>query len=413
MDLFPEKTHEELEPLIRSILQMNQQGKKSALTTRCTRRLHFYMFLYNMGIDMEDDPFMANWDHRRRIWTMALYTSHLCTGHSIKGKPIRCNTVKDYLRDVASFIYCHTDVDPRFELGKNHIADPIQKVLNEYKRFERIENRREAWTVEMQLRLDAKVAAMDWEGADDSIAAAIADWTALGLSTGIRRSEWVQPNKKHNDLDQAEVKEKTDIIGAFLIEDWQFYDTRGRKITHDQALLVGVEGIGKLKITWRTQKNGQNGESKTYLRNLKNPNLCAITRGLSIVARFKRVTGSTTSPTVPLAVYRDLEDCTGYLLYADQVTELIRVVVCEVLGLDPIKDAEELSRYSTHSLRVGACQILYAAGFHAHEIKMLLRWRSEAFMTYLRDIAWVARKQIDAMNAMEDDIEDGIVYPAL
>jgi len=122
------------------------------------------------------------------------------------------------------------------------------------------------------------------------------------------------------------------------------------------------------------------------------------------------VVGTTESTTIPLAVYRDGPLTTDrYLIYSDQVTELIRDVVCEVLNLDPVKDKDELARYSTHSLRVGACQILYANGFHAHEIKMLLRWQSEAFMTYLRDIAWVARKQIEAMN----DIANGIFHAIL
>jgi len=352
---------------------------------------------------------MEDWPHQRRIWVMALYAAHLCTGQSIKGKAIRSSTVKDYLRDVATLIYSQIEVDPRFELGKNHLAPPIQKVCFEYQRFEKIENRREPWTIEMQLFLDKLVKHMESEGAADSKEAAIADFTCFGVTAGIRRSEWVQPSAKHSDLDNPETKDKTNIIGAFLPCDWQFYDTMGRRISHDDAVLVGINGIGKLQVTWRTQKNKQNGEKKTYLVNKKNKQLCAVNRGLSIMKRYVRIVGLN-RPTVPLAVYRDgPSDSDRHLLYSDQVTTLIREVVCEVLNLDPIKDKEEVSRYSTHSLRVGACQILYASGFHAHEIKMLLRWQSDAFMTYLRDIAWVARKQMEAVN----DIAEGVMHPFL
>ena len=412
---FPTANQSELEPLIKSILQMqyNPSGKHSVWSTRRTRRLHFYMFLHNMGVDMNDDPFMERWEQKRRIWTMALYASHLCTGNTIQGKAIRTDTVKDYLRDVATFIYCQIDVDPRYEAGKNHLAPPIQKVISEYQRFEKIPNRREPWTVEMQLFLDEMVSALTYDGAEDSMDAAVADFTAFGLSAGIRRSEWVQPTKKHSGLDQAEVKDKTNIIGAFLPCDWQFFDVRGRKISHDGALLGGLAHIGKLQVTWRTQKNGQNGETKTYLCNLKNPLLCPVARGWNIMARYQRIMGTTESDTVPLAVYRDGPlDSDRHLLYSDQVTQLVRDVVCDVLNLDPVKDKEEVSRYSTHSLRVGACQILYANGFQAHEIKMLLRWQSDAFMTYLRDIAWVARKQVDAVNEMAD-MAKGIIHPIL
>jgi hypothetical protein len=66
-------------------------------------------------MELEDDYFMESWMQDRRIWTMAMYASHLCTGHTIKGKPIRSSTVKEYLHDVATFILCNIGIDPRFE----------------------------------------------------------------------------------------------------------------------------------------------------------------------------------------------------------------------------------------------------------------------------------------------------------
>jgi len=407
MKMFPDASKEEVEPYILSILQLqhNGTGTPASITTRRTRRLHFYMFLRNMKLNVDDDPFMEKMCQKRRIWTFALYAAHLCTGKTIKGKAIRESTVKDYLRDAASFIFCQINIDPRFEEGKTALAPPIQKVCNEYKRWEKIQNRREPWTVQMQLHLDDMVAGVQTPYHEDSLEAAVADFTAFGLSAGIRRSEWVQPDRKHSDLDKPELKARLGIIGAFLPGDWQFFDTKGRKISHDGAILVGLAGIGKLVVTWRTQKNGQNGQSKTYLRNHKNVRLCPIARAHSIVCRYQRVVGTTVSDKIPLAVYSDGPLATDkHLLYSDQVTEVIRKIVCEVLNLDPVKDKDEVARYSTHSLRVGACQILYANGFRSHEIKMLLRWQSDAFMVYLRDIAWVARKQVDAMNEIAKDI---------
>ena len=46
----------------------------------------------------------------------------------------------------------------------------------------------------------------------------------------------------------------------------------------------------------------------------------------------------------------------------------------------------ELQKYSCHSLRVGACCSLYVAGFDESRIKKLLRWKSDTWMDYVRDM---------------------------
>ena len=193
---------------------------------------------------------------------------------------------------------------------------------------------------------------------------AVADWTAFGLSAGIRRSEWMQPDAKHSDIRKPELKDHLGIVGAFLPCDWQFYDIKGRKLSHHDVHLGGLPQLAKLKVTWRTQKNGKNYESKTYTPNKKNPQLCPIARGYSILMRYIDLVGlSDENKHVPLAVYKDY-NASGVavvrLIYSDQVTQLIRNSASAVLNLDPVKDKEELSRFSSHSLRVGACQILYA-----------------------------------------------------
>jgi hypothetical protein len=71
-------------------------------------------------------------------------------------------------------------------------------------------------------------------------------------------------------------------------------------------------------------------------------------------------------------------------------------------NLDPTKNAKELQLWSAHSLRVGACATLYAKGFSEMEIKFLLRWKSNAFMTYLRNLAVTSRRHNEAMNDVSE-----------
>jgi len=53
---------------------------------------------------------------------------------------------------------------------------------------------------------------------------------------------------------------------------------------------------------------------------------------------------------------------------------------------------EDLARFSSHSLRIGACVALHSTGISAMNIKDALRWRSDSFMMYLRDLPCRAQK---------------------
>jgi len=402
MQEFPEGSWEEIGPHIESILRLEYDSPARSITTRQTRRLHFYMFLRNTNLNC--DPYLMNMSQRRRIYTMALYASHCCTGNTIRGQPIRTDTIRGYLHDVAIFIMCKSGCDPRFEEGQSIIARPIAKVLDEYQRWEALPNRRAPWTIAMQKHLDRTVAVEHCASDEHSLPFAVADWTALGISAGLRRGEFMQPSKAHENIYKPALKERTGIISAFLLSDFTFYDIKGRRITNmDALLLAGPQAISKLRITWRTQKNKKNGEYKTYMPNYRHRDLCPVARGLRIVKRYLELVG-TQHPNVPLAVHRTgLGLDNTKLIYASQITDAVRATASAVLNLDPVKDKQELQKFSAHSLRVGACQILYAQGFSGYEIQTLLRWESLAFMVYLRDIAWVARKQADAVADLADN----------
>ena len=60
-------------------------------------------------------------------------------------------------------------------------------------------------------------------------------------------------------------------------------------------------------------------------------------------------------------------------------------------------------KYSPHSLRVGACVILHSGGATAETLKKRLRWRSDSFMMYLRDVPALATQQMNIINATSVD----------
>ena len=74
----------------------------------------------------------------------------------------------------------------------------------------------------------------------------------------------------------------------------------------------------------------------------------------------------------------------------------MRSLAVTVYNLHPTTNKKELQKWSSHSLRVGACVVLHSMGFSALDIQWLLRWRSNAFMAYLRNLAGLADRHNEA-----------------
>ena len=68
-----------------------------------------------------------------------------------------------------------------------------------------------------------------------------------------------------------------------------------------------------------------------------------------------------------------------------------------------ITSKEDLARFSTHSIRVGACVALHVANFTTEQIQHALRWRSNAFKMYLRDVIALAEQRNIAVTAFCPD----------
>jgi hypothetical protein len=76
----------------------------------------------------------------------------------------------------------------------------------------------------------------------------------------------------------------------------------------------------------------------------------------------------------------------------------MRNIAAAVYQLSFDKHKEELQRWSSHSLRVGACVILHSMNFSTTQIQWLLRWRSDSFKVYLRNTALLSDQQHQALD---------------
>jgi hypothetical protein len=149
-------------------------------------------------------------------------------------------------------------------------------------------------------------------------------------------------------------------------------------------------------IKFCTQKNGRNGEERMFTRVDVDGQHCFVQAMYRILLRFQRLRGDTDT-TTPLALYQHT-DGTVRLMTPDKVEANMKLLALRVYGLDPEKDKDQLALWTCHSLRVGACVLLHSLGFTGAQIQWLLRWASDAFMAYLRNLPALADQQARALD---------------
>ena len=97
---------------------------------------------------------------------------------------------------------------------------------------------------------------------------------------------------------------------------------------------------------------------KLFTRSSTNPPLCFVSNFVSILQRHKNLTNS--CPATPLSAYRDTY---GVPITSVDVETVIRKTAAALYNLNPIKHCRELMLWSSHSLRVGVCNLLYSKEF--------------------------------------------------
>lgn len=342
-------------------------------------------------MNWSDDFFMERIPLRRRNLQMAIYARFLADGNSIHCQSMKLATIQKYVQTTAQFLslFDPRGQDPRCtEDGK--LCPELTSIYKELNRWESIPDRREPFTIDMLVYIES----IAKNSNPDSIQAAMADWSCIGLFTGMRLTEWAQHANR-----AALAKPQLDIFGeprAFALRDIQFLDDNLHIIPLNRILTCPIHTIFRLRITWRTQKNGENGDYRQYERPSLPSDRSPIPAMVNIVRRFARLVGLHDTST-PIAIHKPHGTHTRYITSID-IERSIREAAAHVYNLDPKIHKDALSKWSSHSFRVGACVILHSQGFLTLDIQWLLRWRSLAFYAYLRNLGVNARKQNAAIN---------------
>lgn len=345
----------------------------------------------NLGenILLEDVP------QERRVWQLTAYAEYLIQGGTFFHRRIKSGTIEKYLYAAATLISLATNCDPRKDSATSKtLFQPLTRIIAAYKKWEEQPHRAEPFTPEMQQTLDAENDKHNYHV--DSVEVATSDFTGLGLRLGYRSCEYSQSeNTKFRIGSHRTVHKDSTESYAFSADDLKFYNQK--RIVSQQDIVEAPTSdaawqlCNRVSYRYPTQKNGQRYETLDYNATRQRKHFCPVYRSVCILRRFHRLVGIQFRQT-PLAVYRHPSGEVRYIV-RENMDARIKFAAVETYNLDPVKDADFIKAFRSHSLRVGACNILYGNGVAITIIKHRLRWQSDAFMAYFRNIGKVDEVQ--------------------
>ena len=313
--------------------------------------------------------------HPRDVnFLLATWAVNLRDGGSILGTELRSTTLKQYLAAAVDLLreagYKHDPLDEEHDLHTS-------RVLKELTKFESVPNRRECFTDEMLEEFFKEHLAAQ----KDSLEDCFYDWLALGRYTGYRRNEWAQSRK----LSYEHIDNDPDLLPRAVIDgDILFFDEMGSLL---DKIPANEKRAFRIDVCWRVQKNGQNNEVISFWRDDIDPRWCPVRAAWRITARAKRLG---IPPNQPLAQYVDHKRKKRVFINDTECEALMRRIATDVTGINDPAIINKM--FGMHSLQVTACNELARLGVADSFIQRRLRWRSLAFLTYLRNTVYAAQR---------------------
>jgi hypothetical protein len=194
---------------------------------------------------------------------------------------------------------------------------------------------------------------------------------------GFRVAEYAQTMQ--SKVDECKHASGSKVVKAFIASDWKFYDEQGRLVvTHS------LDGLAdppkKMKLTFRTQKNSQNGQSITFVADDKHQHICPVRAAFRIYLQAKRLDQQDDKP---MGVFVNHH---GFVKYppAKNIADMLQSIATEC-HQDLTRD--ELMGFTSHLGRVWAVVLLDEAGMNPDFIKSQLCWMGDSYRLYLQDTA--------------------------
>lgn len=316
---------------------------------------------------------------------LACYAASLIQGESITGIAIRSRTVINYISAA-----CELFTEQKLPSPRLSNTDYISVITNALKNYEQVENRRVMITDAMTQWMYDYVQKLP----PDAPERAIFDWILLGRYGGFRPVEWCQ----HTQTSFRRIEEwPGQPPYGFIPSDFSFLGTNERHLT--PADLLKIDMIDSIQVRFRKQKNKDNGQVIPFKRDLVNPHLCPVRAAFRILVRHKRLQGSEHEP---LAICRNHTNTKTIFITDSLTTKFLRKAAIAAHNISPKSSA--LNQWSSHSIRVTAANLLHRAHLSDSFIQMRLRWKSTAFLRYLRNTFYAADSHTKAMGISDSNL---------
>ena len=270
----------------------------------------------------------------------------------------------------------------------NHMIDIMGKqsqlitdLIHECKRWESMPNRRAPFTKDMVGYLIDKGTTKY----SDNHVVATADQLILGLQAGFRKAEWAQ-DRTHVNKNSTYKRNIGGSSSAFIKSDFEFRGHKGKRLDHTKLILI--DDMSTVRLIWRYQKKQHNGQVVPFAKDIIDLKFCSVATALRIWHRSERFSTPLDHPTAVFAKIKGNKK-TMLLKYIDDIYigTLLRDAVKSV---HHITSKKELARFTAHSIRMGVCVIIHTNGSSTSMIQVRLRWKSDAFKFYLRNVESLA-----------------------
>ena len=295
--------------------------------------------------------------------------------------------------------YC-SDLGCRLPNPINAKPNYVDLIIKAVAKYESMTNRKDMIYDEMFLDMLDTYA----DAPRDSSEAAILDWLVLSRYTGPRAIEWCQKNlTEYERIDHPYWRDKADSY-AFIAADFVFLNR------HKQPILdlanATIDDVYYVQIRWRKQKNNDNGQIIPYVRTAS-LRFCPVLAAFRIRQRALRLEVEADHPIAIFAPRTSrglarLPPGRRYLFITRRMVEqVIHASAERTFNLSP---AECKKRWSIHSPRITACNLLHRQNLPDSYIQQRLRWRSLAFRDYLRNTIYSAARHSEALQISEDNL---------
>jgi len=284
------------------------------------------------------------------IITLALL---FCTHYFYVSK-VKATTIWGYLAGIAHNLKCAGE-DATFLVSPQLIM--IRAGMRRLQRqTQTCAKGRLPFTLEMIQAFQQAVSMTPTSLANSGLSAAM----LLAFSCLLRSSEYIPKLRGKHWLRACDVQ--------FVLDD-------GTTVCGHTLTKVLLSRVCEVVIHIRSSKTDQSGEGFTFVFSVNVPssrNLCLALMQWAVQAKLR--------DRDPFLSARDALGKQVWCISSNNLTKALRSTVMNVFGFSEI----QAKRFTPHSLRFGGASTLAAADIPKYQVQLAGRWKSEAFLTYVK-----------------------------